>query len=572
MSTKSQPRAVQRPAGTKSQRRNVKLTQPETPTTGNAWPHWPWFFVGIILICTIAVRTRLLPLYLERDEGEFAYGGQLMLEGIPPYKYLYAMKLPGIYAAYAVVMTLFGQTAIGIHLGLMLVNAVSIVLMFLIGRRLLDAYAGVVAAASYAVLSTSTAVLGFAGHATQYVVVFALAGIFVLLRALDRGTWAVPELALSGLLFGLSILMKQSGFFYGLFAALWILWIETRRKSVDFRRLLARLCGFGACISLPLLITWVLLAAAGVYKRSIFWNFIYASAYAHEAIDLGRETGNPVMFIWHGFLKCFTPVCLPEIGLWIMGGLGLIALLWRGVPNRLFLGGFVLFAAVAVMPGFYFRPHYFVQFLPAEALLVGVLCWTMTKAMRDQASARWIAGLAFAAVVAFTVVSQEGTYFQNSIFEISRFEYGCTPFPEAVPIADYIRANSSPLDRIAILGSEPEIFFYAHRLSATGHIYMNPLMEQQKYAGAMQLEAIRELNASHAKFLLLETNDGAWSQMQRSVRTILLWARATVGQYRTVGVADVVYRTQLRMLWGEDALDFRPVPGENFILIMRRID
>ena len=47
---------------------------------------------------------------LERDEGEYAYAGQLMLQLIPPYQLAYNMKLPGIYAAYAVVLKLFGQT------------------------------------------------------------------------------------------------------------------------------------------------------------------------------------------------------------------------------------------------------------------------------------------------------------------------------------------------------------------------------------------------------------------------------------------------------------------------------
>ena len=45
-----------------------------------------------------------------RDEGEFTYIGRLMLPGIPPYLMAYNMKLPGIYAAYALLMAVFGQT------------------------------------------------------------------------------------------------------------------------------------------------------------------------------------------------------------------------------------------------------------------------------------------------------------------------------------------------------------------------------------------------------------------------------------------------------------------------------
>jgi len=38
---------------------------------------------------------------LDRDEGEYAYFGQLLLEGVPPYAGAYNLKVPGIYGAYA---------------------------------------------------------------------------------------------------------------------------------------------------------------------------------------------------------------------------------------------------------------------------------------------------------------------------------------------------------------------------------------------------------------------------------------------------------------------------------------
>ena len=37
-----------------------------------------------------------------------------------------------------------------------------------------------------------------------------------------------------------------------------------------------------------------------------------------------------------------------------------------------------------------------------------------------------------------------------------------------VKIADFIRANSDPSERIAVIGSEPQIYFYSRRLAATG--------------------------------------------------------------------------------------------------------
>src|SRR5580700_397167 len=146
--------------------------------------HRTWIVLGLTLLLVLVVRVRLRAMPLERDEGEYAYAGQLLLQGVPPYREAYNMKLPGTYAAYAVIMALFGQSPSGIHFGLALVNVASILLMFWIGRELLDEVTGLVAAVSFALLSLGPSVLGLAGHATQFVVLPALGGTLLILRAL----------------------------------------------------------------------------------------------------------------------------------------------------------------------------------------------------------------------------------------------------------------------------------------------------------------------------------------------------------------------------------------------------
>jgi len=112
-----------------------------------------WWILAVIAFgVVITIRTRLLGVPLERDEGEYAYAGQLILQGVPPYTLAYNMKFPGVYAAYAAIMSIFGQTITGIHLGLLLVNAATILLIFLLGRQLVNSVVGLVAGMSYAVL------------------------------------------------------------------------------------------------------------------------------------------------------------------------------------------------------------------------------------------------------------------------------------------------------------------------------------------------------------------------------------------------------------------------------------
>ncbi len=56
---------------------------------------WRRLLLLLLLAAVCAIRLRFLQMPLDRDEGEYAYAGQLMLAGIPPYKLAYNMKLPG---------------------------------------------------------------------------------------------------------------------------------------------------------------------------------------------------------------------------------------------------------------------------------------------------------------------------------------------------------------------------------------------------------------------------------------------------------------------------------------------
>ena len=213
---------------------------------------------------------------LERDEGEYAYAGQLILQGIPPYQLAYNMKLPGTYAAYALVLGIFGQTPAGIHAGLLLVNGATTILVFFLAARLLGSLAGVVSAASYAVLSTSSSVLGFAGHATHFVTLPAVAGVLLLLKAIEtKRTWLYFW---SGILVGLAFVMKQPGIFFVLFAGLYFLSSEWKRP-LDWQGIITRggMLSLGAI--LPFGVTCLILWKAGVFSKFWFWTFVYAREY-----------------------------------------------------------------------------------------------------------------------------------------------------------------------------------------------------------------------------------------------------------------------------------------------------
>src|SRR5215475_12877710 len=133
-----------------------------------AAPRWAYLVLALVLIAVAGIRIHLLQAPFERDEGEYAYMGQLMLDGFPPYSQAYNMKLPGTYATYAVMLALFGQTHGAVHFGLLLANLLSAVLIFAWARRAFDPVVGVLAAAIFSILSVGEPVQGIFANSEHF--------------------------------------------------------------------------------------------------------------------------------------------------------------------------------------------------------------------------------------------------------------------------------------------------------------------------------------------------------------------------------------------------------------------
>ena len=418
-------------------------------------------FAVIVFGFVLAIRIRLLGIPLERDEGEYAYAGQLMLQGIPPYKLAYNMKFPGTYAVYAAIMSIFGQTITGIHLGLLLVNAATIALIFLLGRRLMNSTAGIAAATTFAVLSMSPSVLGLAAHATNFAMVFVLGGTLLILKLSQSERHSFERIFASGLLFSIGGLMKQPALLFIPFGAIYLLWDDVHRRFI-LKRILLRNLIFWIAAIVPLAITCVILWYAGVFDKFWFWTVRYAAQYGTFLIGEIYSGKWPLYRAMQVSGRSITEAIGMDWGLWALAGLGLIVGLWkrRSRSSTTFLLGFLVFSALAVCQGFYFRPHYFIMILPAVSLLVGV---AISK-LFDLLTSRMIV-VRFAPLFLLGVTLSLPNFWEKKFFfvvspvEASRMIYSDNPFAESVKIADYLREHTSRDDTIAVLGSEPEIYF-----------------------------------------------------------------------------------------------------------------
>jgi hypothetical protein len=468
---------------------------------------------------------------LERDEGEYAYAGQLILERIPPYKLVYNMKFPGTYAAYALIMSIFGQTIPAIHLGLLLVNAATICLIFVLGRRLLDPIAGFAAAASYAILSVSVSMLGLAAHASHFVILPVVGGTLLLLNRTERRVFS--RLIFSGLLFGLAILMKQPAVFFALFAVTYLLFEGSRRPHL--KQLVGRVPLFAAAVIFPFALICALFWSVGVFDKFWFWTIEYGHEYA---------TLVPLSQAARLFVNTIAPIMAATWPLLALAAIGLLIGLSRKAVRgaTLFLFWLLLCSFLALCPGFYFRPHYFILLLPALSLLVAVAASAFSSTLAGNSKMLWpVPLLVIGFALGLPLFGQRRVFFQDSPAEACRAIYPQSPFPESIRIAEYLREHSQHSDTVVVLGSEPQIYFYARRHSASGYIYMYGLMERQKYAARMQAEMEREIEGARPKYLVSVVMPDSWLPQTASHRQIFAWANEYAGKYYdVVGFVNLV--------------------------------
>jgi len=223
------------------------------------------------------------------------------------------------------------------------------------------------------------------------------------------------------------------------------------------------------------------------------------------------------------------------------------------------VGFLLVFSFVAVCPGLYFRAHYMVLMLPVVALLAG-------SCVRGR-----VTGCVFAAALIVSVIVERDFLFRMSPLEISRELYGQDPFPEAIPMAAYIRTHTRPDALIAVLGSEPEIYFYAHRHSATSYLYTEPLVEAQPFALQMQNDMVGQLERSAPAYVVRFPIEETLSLGAESPTRIFdWWADYGPKHYQLVGIADILEDGHAEYRWDAAAEAYRPQSLYHLAVYRRR--
>jgi hypothetical protein len=518
-----------------------------------------WISVSIIFLLVLYIRIRLLSTPLERDEGEYAYMGQLLLKGILPFQEAYNMKFPGTSMMYAFFMTFFGQNSIGIHLGLLIINAGSAYLLFILYQKWTGSKSNALIASSiFAFLSVSQGFLGFAAHATHFIVFFSLAGLVLLYRAFDQSK--ISGYLLSGLMFGLSVLMKQPAIFFFLLG-ISLLITQYFYKKIDIKNLIRYSIAFIMGFLFPLILLAAILKIGGTFDRFWFWTVQYGMQYGSL---LTIQQG--IVAFKHTFGHIFSESYL----FWILAAEGLLILIiskgWKSGKTEIIL--FFVFSFLAIIPGLYFREHYFVLLLPSVSILMVEGLFYPANKIKILKHPEITLTLTVIIIILWTLISNNSYYLSDSPELIVKKIYGHNPFIESYVISDFIESRTTPDDRIEVFGSEPQIYFYANRLAASGHIYMYGLMEPQKYSSVMQQQTINDVARNKPKYIVFCNIWTSWAAGTYSDLHILKWIKDYLTKYyNTVGIVDIGEETIYK--WMNDAVLYQP-RYKNVVFIFER--
>ncbi len=449
--------------------------------------------LALSAVIFVLVRLPFVSLPLERDEGEYAYIAQQMLHGSVPYLDAFDQKPPGVFAAYAIVFAVFGESIEAIHIFLYFWTAAAALLLFLVVRRLTNELAAAFAVLAFAVSSADPILLGTAANTEHFMLLPMLASMWFLMRAIERDT-AVGWLT-TGALAAAACWFKQVAIANALFIAIWAaiaMWRE-KRSLIAVLRPLAGLLAGAVMVSIPVL---AIFAWAGAWEPFLDSVFLHNLAYAQE-VPLARALAT--------LIAALSRQLPSQAALWSLAVLSVLFFRQVGGKTWALLWGWQLASFVGVSFGFYFRPHYFLQQVPSLCALAGVTtgsaaAWVMTK--RSKPLGWIVVGLLCAVILLPMIHANRRALFAEDLGMRSRSIYGNNPFPESIEIAKYIERTSRPDETIYIVGSEPQIFFYANRRSATRYIFFYPLTGGSPAASERQRATSREAESNQPRYVI----------------------------------------------------------------------
>ncbi len=426
---------------------------------------WIGFLIVLVVIFLLRLPAFLTPI-LDVDESQFAGFADWLLARGTPYISSLDTKPLGIYYFYAAVFWLFGRNnMIAVHVVTALWVGLTAYFCYLIARDLHSRWAGFWAALFYAIFTT-TYVPKFISTSIVLVMMMPLTASIYAAIVWERQK-KLGYMWLSGLLWGIACLFKyQAGINLVVMGAYLLLvhpLITHSKAEIRFKELLSFFCG-GALVAV---LFALYLLRIGVWDEFAFWSIEGSFAY----IGAGKKLAH----FWTSLAMRGGAIAASGFLLWLLATMRSVRLVQiikyeSKNPGEYLILVWLLLSFIPVCTGGKFYGHYFIQLIPALCILASMSAanflfafkWSEAKAERRLLYALFIAGL---------IIPSAG-FFAARVTADRIYAATGEENPKAyLPIAEYIKQNSTDEDMIFVWGFATPIYTFSDRLGASRFLW-----------------------------------------------------------------------------------------------------
>ncbi|MBI2834823.1 MAG: hypothetical protein HYX76_10410 [Acidobacteria bacterium] len=463
----------------------------------------------------LLVRVPIVAEPLGIDQGIFATIGWGLHEGLRPYGDLWDQKPPGIHLTYLAAFLVWGPTTKAVAALDIFTTALTGLFLFLVGRRCGGSARGLRAAALYVVLTIPAGQYKYGGFLERavpevFMCTLMAAAAFRAADAQGRPGWASWAW---GALLGAALVFKPVAVFY------WpALLLFTKLVNPDHRLFKTAGLSMLGLLAVPAIVgAWLWSQNAGEDARVAIFGY-NASYLAFEL----RWDAFAIAFLKEGWLRVKTDA------LWLLGGVAICVAAWDWIRRREVdvgsaLGALWLAGALAgaFASGARLFTTYFIPSLPPLALLAAGL---FASASRRRVAVQASAAILAAAVIAhygytrrvylvtaanLQQLTRDGDRQEAYLERFGGYANGRGYSARAnAELAAYLRAHTSPADRVFIFGMQPGVYFASLRLPANRFVWIAPAVSGMFVHPDFTLATLAaSLRQTPPAYFILERND-----------------------------------------------------------------
>ena len=518
--------------------------------------------IGMVFI----IRSKFSGIPFERDEGAYSYYGKMLLEGKIPYKDFYEQKFPGLFYFFGFMVSVFGSSVKELHTGFMYLNIASILLLYFAVKKLFNSPAAIITAATFALVSLTPNISGFTIQSEHGVAFFTSLSFFIYAMATTTKKWFY--FLFMGLAMGAAFMTKTTGVFMALWGGLILLIDFFFNKPLNYKHLFKSV-GFYSLGGLSVIaILFLMMYIKGSFNDMLFWTIEIPKYYVNrmpleEGIKYFGYTKDAIF----QFNKFF----------WVHGLFAIILIVIKSIDwrTKLFTLTLAAFSFMTIVPGYYFYGHYWIQLLPGLSVLAGVTCYAILLLFKNQFNIQSnyvkYAYIVLFGIIAYSHLSKfKNYYFKPNYNQVLKATYGNNPFPESMEIANYINKNSKPEDKLAVIGSEPQIYIYTNKKSPSRHIFFSTIVADVPQHKLWQREYAADIEKAKPKHIVFFNVPISLLVQANTDKFIFDWANKYITKnYKIVGLVDMMDNGQSKYVWNQDLNNYKPV-SQNLIYIYER--